>query len=76
MARKYEVEGTKNFLIWAILLLLLGLWCVKDGWFPSETVAAKHPPEEDRGFYLFNQTLAVLCLVGSVVCTYIHYVVK
>jgi multidrug resistance efflux pump len=43
MARKYRVEGTKDFLYWAIALFALGLWAVKDGWFPSESVREKHP---------------------------------
>ena len=43
MARKYDVHSTKDFLVWAILLLALGLWCAKDGWFPSESVKERHP---------------------------------
>jgi len=76
MARKYRVEGTKTFLVWSIGLLLLGLWAVKDGWFPAESVLAKHPPAEDASFYLFNKSLAVLSLIGSAVCGYIHMVVR
>lgn len=76
MARTYHVHGTKTFLYWAIGLLLLGLWCVKDGWFPSESVVLKHPLDSDASFYLFNKTTAVLTLIGSAVCAYIHWVVK
>jgi len=76
MARKYKVEGTKTFLLWSVGLLLLGLWCVKDGWFPAESVVLKHPPAEDASFYLFNKSLAVLSLIGSAVCGYIHMVVR
>ena len=45
MARRFNVQGTNDFLVWAVLLLVLGLWCVKDGWFPSQTVLDKHPHE-------------------------------
>ena len=76
MARKYQVEGTRTFLIWSIGLLLLGLWCVKDGWFQAESVVAKHPPATDASFYLFNKSLAVISFVASAVCAYIHVVVK
>ena len=76
MARKYQVEGTRTFLIWSIGLLLLGLWCVKEGWFPAESVVAKHPPATDASFYLFNKSLAVISFVASAVCAYIHVVVK
>lgn len=43
MARKYRVEGTKDFLYAAIVLFALGAWAVRDGWFPSESVLEKHP---------------------------------
>lgn len=45
MARRYKVEGTSDFLITAVVLAALGLWCVKDGWFPSPTVLERHPRE-------------------------------
>lgn len=70
------MEGTKTFLYWAIGLFLLGLWCVKDGWFPSASVLAKHPLDTDASFYIFNKSLAVLSLIGSAICAYIHWVVK
>ncbi len=75
MARTYHVEGTKTFLLCALGLLLFGLWCVKDGWFPSEAVLLKHPLK-DADFYLFNKSLAILSLIGSAVCGYIHVLVK
>ncbi len=43
MARKYKVEGTKDFLYAAIVLFALGAWAIRDGWFPSESVLEKHP---------------------------------
>ncbi|TAN36313.1 MAG: hypothetical protein EPN23_08695 [Verrucomicrobia bacterium] len=45
MARKFNVPGTSDFLVWAVILLALGAWCVKDGWFPSEATLKKHPRE-------------------------------
>lgn len=50
MARRYKVEGTKDFLYWSIGLLLLGLWAVKDGWFPSQRTLRDHPREMALGF--------------------------
>ena len=76
MARRFHVEGTKAFLIWAVVLLVFGLWCVKDGWFPTDSVLAKHPMDQDANFFLFNKSLAILSLIGFVVCGYIHFVVK
>ena len=45
MARRYHIQGTNDFLVWALVLLALGAWCLKDGWFPSETKLAEHPRE-------------------------------
>jgi multidrug resistance efflux pump len=45
MARRFNVQGTNDFLIGAVVLLVFGLLCVKDGWFPSEAVLVKHPHE-------------------------------
>lgn len=45
MVRKYNVKGTNDYLIFGVALLAFGAWCVKDGWFPSPAVLAKHPRE-------------------------------
>lgn len=45
MARRYKVEGTNDFLIAAVVLFGLGVWAIKDGWFPSPAVLEKHPHE-------------------------------
>ena len=45
MARRYKVEGTSDFLIAAVVLAGLGIWSIKDGWFPSPKVLERHPHE-------------------------------
>ncbi len=37
MARKYEVKGTREYLYWGIGLLMFSLWCVRDGWFTTQS---------------------------------------
>jgi multidrug resistance efflux pump len=147
MVRRFHVQGTNDFLVWAVALLALGLWCVKDGWFPSESVLERHPhtveiksaqagvvrevfvkigdkrdadqplvrvlltqtnaemilktpikgelagslikkdelvradqtvavviPEDS--FYTFNRSLAVLALLGSLICAIVHFLVR
>jgi hypothetical protein len=76
MARKSHIEGTKTYLVYAIGLLALGLWCVRDGWFPSDATLSKHPLDKDTTFYLFNKSIAFFSLIGSAICGYIHLVVK
>ena len=75
MAREYNVQGTKSYLIAAVILLIASLWFIWDGWFPRASVLANHPSMDDS-FYLFNKSMGVLLGIGSVVCGYIHMVVK
>ena len=79
MPRTFHVEGTRKFLVAAIVLMIIGLWCVKDGWFPSEYYLKKYPPgggRESDNFYAFNQSLGIGSLVISAICAYIHRIVK
>jgi hypothetical protein len=75
MARNYNIEGTKEYLMWALILLALAAWCVKDGWFPSEAVLLKHPLEatEHSNFYMFNKSLALLSGIASGVFFIFHW---
>jgi hypothetical protein len=75
MARKFHVEGPRNYLIAAIILFLLSLWFIRDGWFPTAGILEKHPDPQDS-FYLFNKSMSVILLIASAVCGYIHSVVK
>jgi len=37
MARTYEVKGTREYLYWGIGLLMFSMWCVRDGWFTTQS---------------------------------------
>lgn len=76
MPRKFDVQGTKTFLYWSLAMLALGLWSVKDGWFPAESKITTKTLEELQNFQLFNKTLALISLSVSAVCGYIHKVVR
>lgn len=76
MPRSFHVQGTKTFLYWSLGLLALGLWCVKDGWFPAQSKIDSKTAAELANFVLFNKSLAVITLVASAVTGYIHKVVK
>lgn len=41
--RKYNIKGTKDFLILGIVLTVLCIWAVADGWYPTNKVLKKHP---------------------------------
>ena len=77
MARRYKVEGTKAFLYWSLGLLAIGLLCLKDGWFPSQYYIQKHGlPSAGDHFYTFNRSLALVSLVASAACAYVHRLVR
>ncbi len=75
MPRKYDVEGTKNYLIAAIILLAIGIWHVRDGWWTPANFLEKYPLGTES-FYLYNKITGVVCTVAGLVCLYIHKVVK
>lgn len=65
MARQYKVEGTRDFLYGAIVLLLLGAWAVRDGWFPSPSVQAKHPRRVPVAFEIGGVIAEILVQPGD-----------
>jgi len=64
MARQYKVTGTNDFLYFAIGLLAWGLWSVRDGWFPTQTVLKRHPLEVVVPFEIGGQVEEIQCAVG------------
>lgn len=48
--RKYNVRGTKDFIVLAGIFFFLFLWAVKDAWYPSPKVLEKHPLEVNVSF--------------------------
>ena len=88
-SRRYDVDGTKSFLLWGLGLLAFGLWHVMDGWFPRESDIDEHGPPpakattfifaDEKGtthFYQYNRITGVFLVISSGVCLYIHKVVK
>lgn len=48
--RKYNIRGTKDFIVLSGIFFFLCLWSVKDAWYPSEKVVKKHPKEVSVAF--------------------------
>lgn len=75
MARSFEVKANHEHLYWAIAMLILSIWCIRDGWFPPQSKLEKYPefPEEvwslalSYEFYRFNRVTAILTGIASVV---------
>lgn len=64
MARRFKVEGTRDYLYWTIALVALCLWAVRDGWFPSKGVLEKHPLEKAASFQTSGLVEEVLVSPG------------
>jgi multidrug resistance efflux pump len=46
MARsRFNIKGTKDFLVAAVFCGFLCLWSIRDAWFPTEKVLEKHPQQ-------------------------------
>lgn len=48
--RKYNVKGSKDFIVLAGIFFFLCLWSIKDAWFPSPKTVEKHPQEVVAAF--------------------------
>ncbi|MDD3275553.1 MAG: hypothetical protein PHP93_00710 [Kiritimatiellales bacterium] len=51
MAKKrFNIKGTKDFLVAAVFLGFLCAWSISDAWFPTEKVLKRHPREIEVSF--------------------------
>ncbi|MFA7257043.1 MAG: hypothetical protein WC047_05665 [Kiritimatiellales bacterium] len=42
---RFNIQGTKDFLVAAVFCGFLCIWSIRDAWFPTEKVMKKHPRE-------------------------------
>ena len=83
MPRNYDVEGTKAYLVAAVVCALLAAWHIFDGWVPQERWLVKYPEFPAtwydfslHEFYAYNRWTGVIFAVVAAICAYIHKVVK
>lgn len=65
MATEQKKALSKELLLIAAGLLLYGLWCIKDGWFPSPSVLQRHPPGAELSFSVPGRVEKVFAVVGA-----------
>jgi multidrug resistance efflux pump len=41
--RRYNIKGTRDFIVLAGIFFFLCLWSIKDAWYPAPKVLEKHP---------------------------------
>ncbi len=84
MARRFTPEKNPEPLYWSLGLLLLAVWCFRDGWFPPASKLEKYPevPADfwslglKYEFYRFNRVTALLAALGSVAMFVVHRVIN
>ncbi|MCC7300810.1 MAG: hypothetical protein IT583_07000 [Verrucomicrobia bacterium] len=47
---RFNIKGTKDFLVAAVLCGFLCIWSIRDAWFPTEKILKKHPHEIQVAF--------------------------
>jgi multidrug resistance efflux pump len=67
--RKYNVKGIKDFIVLAGIFFFLGLWAVKDAWFPSPGVLEKHPQRVEIAFPVDGMIFEFNVVEGDSVAT-------
>ncbi len=63
--RKYNVKGTNDLLVLAAIFFFLGIWAIKDAWFPSDKVLKKHPSEIVASFSTAGSVEKVFVRAGD-----------
>ena len=48
--RRYNIKGSKDFIVLAGIFFFLCLWAIKDAWYPSPKTLEKHPHEVMASF--------------------------
>jgi hypothetical protein len=43
--QRFNIKGTKDFLVAAVFCGFLCVWSIRDAWFPTEKILKKHPRE-------------------------------
>lgn len=84
MARTFDVKKNKEPLYWSIGLLILAIWCFRDGWFPPESKIEKYPdmPESfwslglQFEFYRFNRVTALITGIASAVMSAVYVMIN
>lgn len=66
MAKKrFSIHGTKDFLVMAVFCAFLGIWSIRDAWFPTQKVLKKHPREIPVAFKMSGVVKDIPVKVGQ-----------
>jgi len=62
---RFNIHGTKDFLVAAVFCAFLCIWSIRDAWFPTEKVLKKHPPEIPVAFKVHGVLKEIPVRVGQ-----------
>ncbi len=63
--RKYNVKGSKDFIVLSGIFFFLCLWSVKDAWFTSSKTLEKHPRQVEAAFEISGLVEQLLVREGD-----------
>jgi len=62
---RFNVHGTKDFIVAAVFCGFLCVWSIRDAWFPTEKVLKKHPQEIPVAFRVHGVVKEILVKPGD-----------
>lgn len=62
---RFNIKGTKDFLVMAVFCGFLCIWSIRDAWFPTEKVLKKHPREIPVAFSMGGAVKSISVKVGQ-----------
>ena len=62
---RFNIRGTKDFLVAAVVCGFLCAWAIRDAWFPTEKILKKHPRETAVAFEVPGVVKDIPVHVGS-----------
>ena len=62
---RFNVQGTKDFIVAAVFCGFLCVWSIRDAWFPTEKILKKHPQEFPVAFKVNGVVKEILVKTGD-----------
>lgn len=62
---RFNIKGTKDFLVAAVFCGAICIWAIRDAWFPPESVLEKHPLEVPVAFEVPGVVKSINVKVGE-----------
>lgn len=64
---RFNIKGTKDFLVLAVFCGFLCIWSIRDAWFPTAKILKKHPLEVPVAFQVHGIVKEIPVRVGQAV---------